>query len=205
MNATKSGHPIEANIFIPEGQLPAKDCYIAVRTYDVNWGDYGWMKWSEYDKLFVNGVRIGTLTGIASKWNTSYYRVPLTCLREGKNTVRVEIWNLVGASFWDEDAEKHLIQDRMWAVSIDWMQLVCDGGSREGIETFSMTLTDAAKEREKVAVRAETVIESTDMDAKYDTEYSITDSKGFIVGSYQEAGVTGGTQKFTVTMPCSQW
>lgn len=196
-------HPIEANIVIPEGKLPTKDCYIAVRTYDVNWRAVsGFNRYVEYDKLFINDVRIGTLTGLDYDWNTSYYRVPLSCLREGNNTVRVEIWNLTDRDrFWADDVEEYLNERSCWGVNIDWMQLVCDGGSREGIETFSLTLTDAAKEGGKVAVSAETVIKSTDTSAKYDTEYSIADSKGFIVGSYQEAGVTGGIQKFTVTMP----
>ncbi|MDE7266922.1 MAG: hypothetical protein K2N89_05590, partial [Lachnospiraceae bacterium] len=87
-----SCHPIEANIFIPEGMLPTQNCYIAVRTYDVNWRGLG-RDWAEYDKLFINDVRIGTLTGLDRDWNTSYYRVPLSCLREGNNTVRIEIWD----------------------------------------------------------------------------------------------------------------
>ncbi|MCM1412371.1 MAG: hypothetical protein NC305_17775, partial [Lachnospiraceae bacterium] len=180
---TDSRMPIEANIFIPEGALPTQSCYIAVRTYDVDWQGTGlFSNFAEYDKLFVNGERVGTLTGLDELWNTSYYKVPLSCLKEGKNTIRIEVWDCTDKSkFWDENPP--LVKDENWMISIDWMQLVCDGGSRVGIEEFSICLTSAAAEGELVAVRAETVIKSTNAGAKYDTEYSITDSKGYIVGS----------------------
>ncbi|MCM1047987.1 MAG: InlB B-repeat-containing protein [Clostridiales bacterium] len=198
---TDSRMPIEANIFIPKGELPTQSCYIAVRTYDVDWqGDDRFPNIAEYDKLFVNGERVGTLTGLDELWNTSYYKVPLSCLKEGKNTIRIEVWDCTDKSkFWDENPP--LVKNENWMISIDWMQLVCDGGSRVGIEEFFISLTSAAAEGKQVAIQAETVIKSTNAGAKYDTEYSITDSKGYIVGSYQEANVSGGTHTFTITMP----
>ncbi len=201
LNATWENHPIEANIFIDEGKLPQKSCYIAVRTYDVDWqGNEESGTHAEYDKLFVNDVRVGTLTGLNNDWNTSYYQVPLSCLKEGKNTVRVEIWNCTDKSRFDAD-EPPLVSDGEWGVTIDWMQLVCDGGSREGIDEFSLKLQAPDKTSAQTGIRAETVIRSSNPSAVYHTEYSIVDSRGFIVGSFQEQNVPGGSHVITVNMP----
>ena len=189
---TDKQHPIEANVFIDSDKLPTQSCYVAVRTYDVDWQD------GEYDKLFVNDVQIGVLTGLNGQWNTSYYQVPLSCLKKGKNTIRVEIWDCSDTSKVG-DNNPPIKQTNRWSVSVDWMQLVCDGGSKEGVEEYFLALTDARTSGSNVSFQAETVIK-TSSGGTFDTEYSIVNNKGFIYGSYQGAGVSGN-ESFTITMP----
>ena len=213
-------HPIEANIFIPEGKLPTQSCYIAVRTYDVDWvGALGPDAYHyEYDKLFVNDVRVGTLTGLQSDWNTSYYEVPLSALREGNNTIRVEIWDCEGAENFADPGPGDLQPTPViytpegsdfqygadWAVSIDWMQLVCDGGSRQSVEEYSLSITNVGVTGDDVQVSAETVI-TLSWELPCQTEYTITDANGFILGAYHGIGQKGSrTEEFVITMPKGQ-
>lgn len=194
--SANSKHPIEANIEIPAGQLPTQSCYIAVRTYDVDWQTSG--SNAEYDKLFINDEQVGVLTGLQDDWNTSYYKVPVSYLKEGKNTIRVEIWNCTDKTkFGDDDPP---LKPGGWSVNIDWIQLICDGGSGEGVEEYSLSLTDAQVKSDNVNVKVETVVKGSG--GPFDTEYSIVNNKGFIYGSYQKTKVSGN-QKFTITMPVS--
>ena len=86
-------HPIEVNVTIPAGELPTQSCYVAVRTYDVNSSGQMYPETAEYDVLYVNGTPVGVLTGLDYDWNTSFYQVPVDCLREGENTIQVVMYN----------------------------------------------------------------------------------------------------------------
>lgn len=203
-----SVHPIEVNITIPDGKLPTQSCYIAVRTYDVNSSGQRYPIKAEYDILYVNDNPVGVLTGLDYDWNTSYYNVPLEYLKEGKNTIRVEIYNCpVYGNFTKVDfknVENELNAGRLdtksiWGVNIDWMQLVCDGGSGEDVEEYSLVLTGARMSGSSVVVDVSTEIVTTG-GGPFVTEYSIVNEAGHIIGSYQGTGVTG-SETFSITMP----
>lgn len=211
-----ASHPIEVTIDILEGKLPTQSCYIAVRTYDVDWaGTSGFHNHYEYDKLFVNDVRVGTLTGLNGDWNISYYQVPLSALREGKNTIRVEIWDCEGAENFSKQDGDHLNPTPYtfvaegttrrymadWGISIDWMQLICDGGSREGVEEYFLSLTDVSTTANDIQVSVQTSVRAAQ--GPYNTEYTITDANGFILGAYHGMDVSGA-EEFVITMPKGQ-
>ena len=166
-------HPIEFDIEIPAGGLPTQSCYLAVRAHDVDWTR------GEYDKLYLNGEALGRLSGLDAQWNTTYYAVPLHLIHEGYDTVKVELYH--------EDAGGK-IGPGTWGVTVDWGQLVCDGGSQQNIKNFDIRLTNTAVTSKGIEIYAE-ITTDTVQPAVYSTEFTVTDSKSRIVGSGQGAAL----------------
>ena len=205
-------HPIEVNVTIPAGELPTQSCYVAVRTYDVNSSGQMYPETAEYDVLYVNGTPVGVLTGLDYDWNTSFYQVPVDCLREGENTIQVVMYNcpdidhFSSIGYTDAEIEAALNDGRLdtrpnWGVNIDWVQLVCDGGSREGVEEFSLTIQGIRKSGGDLLVDVSTVIQpASSYTGTFTTEYSLVHEGGQMAASYQGSGVTGN-ESFTLQMP----
>lgn len=78
---TNSVHPIEFNIIIdkPVGNLGA---VLKMNVYDVDIPD-------EVDDVYINHVKIGTLTGANNQWGVNRMTVPPGILKQGKNLVQV--------------------------------------------------------------------------------------------------------------------
>lgn len=78
------------------------------------------------------------------------------------------------------------------------------GGSRQSVEEYSLSITNVGVTGDDVQVSAETVI-TLSWELPCQTEYTITDANGFILGAYHGIGQKGSrTEEFVITMPKGQ-
>jgi len=96
--------PIEFDIAWSGGSTPTS-AQLLLNVWDVDETD------GEVDGVFLNGTRIGTLTGANQEWSTTVLGFSPSLLIQGNNRVRVTI---------DEET------DGEWAVEVDWGQFVLD-------------------------------------------------------------------------------
>ncbi|NLI21026.1 MAG: hypothetical protein GX418_05690 [Clostridiales bacterium] len=165
--------PIEVRFTI--ATLPARSAHLALYTWDCDEtnGDE-----PEYDAVYVNGHKVGVLTGENNKWNTTLISVPIDYLSLGANYVTVHIGkrNLnTGAIYEDFD---------YWAIRVKWMQLLLDGGQADSdTETFTVELQDASLTGERIDCRTHVTIVSASA-RTYEVEYSLVDHTSEASPSY---------------------
>jgi hypothetical protein len=91
-------HPVEFDIIIPAAANPAtKAATLRMDVYDIDLPD-------EVDEVYVNGKKVGTLTGADGIWGVNYFDIPIGTLRAGRNRIKVVID----------------INNGGWATNIDW-------------------------------------------------------------------------------------
>ena len=168
MSSRKSVHPIELAFTLDE--LPTQSAYLAVKAYDVDEDlgemDYVYLNDDIYlpmdqekivknRKSSYNSETIGNLAGTNNTWNTTVLEIPLDKLKKGKNVISVTV-------------------APSWVVTVDWMQLVLDGGSADpNIQEFSLKLQNAVTENNQVTVESLVTVRQTG-NTKYTTEYTLT-------------------------------
>ncbi len=199
-----SNLPIEVSFTLNE--LPTQSAYLAIKAYDV---DEESMEWDyvyvnddiykpmdrqatgtinrnppnqgEKRRVTWNDSNIGRLAGTNETWNVTVLEVPLEKLVKGKNVISIAV-----------------AQD--WAISVDWMQLVLDGGAADSnLEAFSLKLKDAATAGGNVTVHSDVTIKQKG-NTKYETEYTLTQES---TGNALDACFGSAVSKETVglTMP----
>ncbi len=114
--------PVEFNISVPAGGLPATDSFLAIRAFDVD------EEQGQKDEVFLNGTSLGFLSGTDGTWNTSPFEIPAGLLVEGNNLVNIEVDTLNPG-------------DPSWLVVVDWGQIVVDGGIGTPGRINSITVT----------------------------------------------------------------
>jgi hypothetical protein len=89
---------------------PTKSTTITLRVFDVDQiGAPGFPECRvEVDRVFLNGVYLGNLTGANNQWSIVTFSIPAGVLSSGQNHVRIDIDVLTG---W------------CWAVEVDWAQV----------------------------------------------------------------------------------
>ena len=168
MSSRKSVHPIELAFTLNE--LPTQSAYLAVKAYDVDEDlgemDYVYLNDDIYlpmdqtntvknRKSSYNSETIGNLAGTNNTWNTTVLEIPLDKLKKGKNVISVTV-------------------APSWVVTVDWMQLVLDGGAADpNIQEFSLKLQNAVTENNQVTVESLVTVRQTG-NTKYTTEYTLT-------------------------------
>ena len=168
MSSRKSVHPIELAFTLDE--LPTQSAYLAVKAYDVDEDlgemDYVYLNDDIYlpmdqekivknRKSSYNSETIGNLAGTNNTWNTTVLEIPLDKLKKGKNVISVTV-------------------APSWVVTVDWMQLVLDGGVADpNIQEFSLKLQNAVTENNQVTVESLVTVRQTG-NTKYTTEYTLT-------------------------------
>ena len=168
MSSRKSEHPIELAFTLNE--LPTQSAYLAVKAYDVDEDlgemDYVYLNDDIYlpmdqvntvknRKIAYNSETIGNLAGTNNTWNTTVLEIPLDKLKKGKNVISVTV-------------------APSWVVTVDWMQLILDGGTADSnIQEFSLKLQDAVTENGQVTVESLVTVRQKG-NTKYTTEYTLT-------------------------------
>ncbi|MFM1920524.1 MAG: hypothetical protein RLZZ303_2158 [Candidatus Hydrogenedentota bacterium] len=99
------GAPIEFDIAWFGAPAPTSP-KLLINAFDVDESD------GEVDGVFLNGTRLGTLTGANDEWSTTVLDIPPSLLVPGNNRVRITI---------DEAT------DGVWAVEVDWGQIALGG------------------------------------------------------------------------------
>lgn len=166
MSSWKSNYPIEVSFTLNE--LPAESAYIAIKALDVD------EEAGEMDYVFINdapasagvaGNSIGALSGNNNVWNTTVIKIPLSKLRLGENYVTITV-------------SPH------WYTTIDWIQLILDGGQEdENVSDFSITLDDAIQNGNNVEITSSVNIVQNGT-TEYYTEYILTNSNGENISTY---------------------
>lgn len=166
MSSWRSNYPIEVSFTLDE--LPSESAYIAIKALDVD------EEAGEMDYVFINdapaspgvaGNSIGALSGNNNVWNTTVIKIPLSKLRLGKNYVTITV-------------------SPRWYTTIDWIQLILDGGQEdENVSEFSITLDDAIQNGNNVEITSSVNIVQNGT-TEYYTEYILTNSSGENISTY---------------------
>ena len=191
MSSWKSVHPIELAFTLDE--LPTQSAYLAIKAYDVDEDlgetDYVYLNDDIYlpmdqensHKKKYNNETIGYLAGTNNTWNTTVLEIPLDKLKKGKNVISVTVAS-------------------SWVVTVDWMQLILDGGAADpNIQEFSLKLQNAVTEDGQVTVESLVTVRQTG-NKQYTTEYVLTQEE---TGNALDAcfGQVQATEEIALGMP----
>ncbi|WP_256257561.1 MULTISPECIES: tandem-95 repeat protein [unclassified Paenibacillus] len=167
-------YPFEFNVDVT-GDAPTESAYLLVRAFDVDEED------GEWDKVYTSSTGpltfsgsgnrsgwsfpevnlLGALSGNGDTWNTSVFKLDPAQVKQGDFFVGVSI---------SHNKSKASSVNEGWETTIDWAQLVIDGGIRE---TGEITGADIAVTPGKVTVN--TGIRPIKQDQKYWLEVNVID------------------------------
>lgn len=151
MSNSDANYPIEVCIDVSD--LPVQSLYMAIKAYDVD-EEYG-----EIDKVFINDKEVGCLSGNDSTWNTTLLKLPIGCLKKGKNYVSITV----------SDG---------WVVAVDWFQLLVDGGSHDtNLQNYSLTILDSQQSKYNIIFSTQAIVTQSGS-TEYFTEYMLLDNDG---------------------------
>ncbi|MBU1600227.1 right-handed parallel beta-helix repeat-containing protein, partial [bacterium] len=141
-----SAHPIEFNIFV--SALPAISARLTIYAYDIDETS------GEVDHVFINNHFLGTLTGADNEWSTTSFNVNLNWINMGANTIRINV------------DVNNPPPNSDWAVTVDWGQLIIDGGIEGKAHIVSLS-TDKSKynhgETVKIIYEVDTILASQEI------------------------------------------
>ncbi len=186
--AEDSPAPIEVRFDIET--LPSRSAHLAIYAWDC---DETNGSVPEYDAVYVNGTKVGVMTGQNDQWNTTLISVPVGALHVGANYVTVHIGarNLTTGEIFE-------YYPYTWALEVKWMQLLLDGGNDQSKpDEFKVELKNARLESLFVYCEAAVTIQSH-VARSYEVEYSLVDNTSPDSGSYlqvisADASLVSGT------------
>ena len=120
-------HPIEFNINV--ATLPQSSAVLSMRALDVD------EEQGEVDLVYINGHLLGKLTGANNVWSVTAFNVNPAWLVAGQNLVRINV---------DTSGDS-----TAWVTTIDWAQLLIDGGGATDGDTQGVRITGTSVEREQ--------------------------------------------------------
>jgi large repetitive protein len=147
--------PIEFNINLPA--LPTSSAVLTIRAFDVD------EEQGEEDRVSINGVVLGKLTGANQVWSSTAFTVDPADLVAGDNTVSIEID--VGGD------------PTNWTVTVDWGQLLLDGGAASDGNTGTVEITDFSIAGNTVTVDTAATVNSV-TGGDYRLQISVIDPAG---------------------------
>jgi len=176
--------PIEFNIFVDDASV--SNAQLSILAWDIDWAN------GERDAVYFNGNFAGYLTGANGENSTTILNIDpdwVVTGPGGKNLVKIEI---------------DVLNIGNWAVSVDWGQLVIDGGTQTTTEYRLVTIPETAY------LPCEIVSVSQEIDADPDlyvrAETNMLDPDGNIIaGTSRYLTATMGDEPFTenLSIPCS--
>ena len=131
-------HPIEFNINV--ATLPQSSVVLSMRALDVDEED------GEVDQVYLNGHYLGRLTGANNVWSVTAFNVDPAWLVAGQNLVRVDV-----------DTSGDFTQ---WVTTIDWAQMLTDGGGATDGDTRSVQITGTSVVASNVTINTSTSVHS---------------------------------------------
>jgi hypothetical protein len=114
-----ANHPIEFNIDV-SGDLPTTSAVLTVRANDVD------EEQGEIDNIYFNGTLLEKLTGTNNTWSTTAFTLDPALVVSGNNQVQVDVD----------------VEDGGWIVTVDWAQLLIDGGAAADGDTGNISITN---------------------------------------------------------------
>lgn len=159
IGSADAAHPIEFNVDV--SSLPTTSAVLTVRALDVD------EESGEQDDVYLNGVRLGALSGANNTWNSTAFTIDLAAhpnlLVPGDNLVEVRVD--VGG-----DAS-------VWTVRVDWAQLLIDGGAADRGNTGDVEITGYSIAGGTVTIDTQTTVNSV-TGGQYQLEISIIAPNG---------------------------
>ncbi|QQX78606.1 tandem-95 repeat protein [Shewanella sp. KX20019] len=157
------------------GELPIGDAKLTIYGHDVD-EEYG-----ELDEVFFNGYSLGYLSGENNKWSTTVFDLPLEYVQQNNNSVIVE-------------------PSSGWLVTVDWGQLLIDGGSREHAETTQVNIVDYSIANSTVSIDTTSSV-SIKSDGNFRLEVSLIapDQSATSIDSHDFSASAGEQKRLDVT------
>jgi hypothetical protein len=131
-------HPIEFNINV--AVLPNSSTVLTIRALDVD------EESGEVDEVRVNGHYLGRLSGANNVWSSTAFNVDPAFLVVGNNRVQVDV-----------DTSGDVTQ---WVTTIDWGQLLVDGGGATNGDTSGVQITGHSVSGGNVTINTSTTVHS---------------------------------------------
>ena len=148
-------HPIEFNVNV--ATLPMSSAVITLRAQDVD------EEQGETDDVYINGHFLGRLTGANGVWSVTSFNVNPAWLVQGNNLVRVMVDTSGDAT--------------AWVTSIDWAQLLTDGGGATDGDTQGVQITGTSVAAGTVTINTATTVHSI-TGGSYRLQISLIDPAG---------------------------
>jgi len=168
------------SFIIHVSQASGSSATLALRVEDVDEED------GELDTVYLNGQYLGTLTGTNGQWSTTTFNITSQILYDADNTIQICI---------DPDGG----EANTWVATIDWGQILVDGGSAEDAE-----ITSVSASGDWNAIQVQTQISATNSDP-YRLEINLLDSGGdnkdIAVDPFPMTGGTTTTRYNTLSLP----
>ena len=158
MNDSQS--PIEFNINV-NGALPTSSAHLTIYAFDIDEED------GEFDEVYFNDRLLGHLSGKHNTWSSSVFELNPSWVRTGNNLVKV----VINAGYPDRT------EHRTWAVTVDWGQLLIDGGAADKGDTSGVEVTSYTINDDQVTINTTTTLQSI-TGGDYQLEISLIDSEG---------------------------
>jgi hypothetical protein len=131
-------HPVEFNINV--AALPQSSAVLTMRALDVD------EEQGEIDLVYVNGHALGHLSGADNVWSVTAFNINPAWLVTGQNLVRIDV-----------DTSGDATQ---WVTTIDWAQLLTDGGGATDGNTQSVRITSTSVGAGNVTINTSTSVHS---------------------------------------------
>ncbi|HEX6636070.1 MAG TPA: hypothetical protein VF033_00320, partial [Steroidobacteraceae bacterium] len=148
-------HPIEFNIMVTT--LPQSSAWMTVRALDVD------EEQGETDDVYINGHFLGRLTGANNVWSSTAFSINPAWLVVGRNLVRVNV---------DTSGDA-----MAWVTTIDWAQLLTDGGGATDGDTQGVQITGTSVNAGTVTINTSTFVHSI-TGGTYRLQISLIDPSG---------------------------
>lgn len=183
----------------PDQEVTEPDCYSFTITVDQTSGSSASLSLrvhdvdeesGELDEVYLNGIFLGHLSGTNSTWSTTTFDISAYDIYDRDNTIQVCVDP--GVVVPDTDSST-------WVATIDWGQILVDGGSAEDAE-----ITDVRANGEWNAIEVQTDITASQADT-YRLEINLLDSgdnnKDIAIDTFMLSGSQSTTRTNTVSLP----
>src|SRR6188768_3958838 len=131
-------HPIEFNIDV--SSVPMSSLVLSMRALDVD------EEQGEVDDVYINGHHLGRLSGANNVWSVTAFNVNPAWLVQGQNLVRINV---------DTSGDS-----TAWVTTIDWAQMLVDGGGATDGDTKSVRITGTSVNAGNVTINTSTSVHS---------------------------------------------
>ncbi len=169
---------------IPVDQASGSSASLSLRVHDVD------EEQGELDEVYLNGIFVGHLSGTNNTWSTTTFDISAYDIYDRDNTIQICVDP--GVIIPDTDSNT-------WVATIDWGQILVDGGSAEDAE-----ITDVRAGGEWNAIQVQTDITASQADA-YRLEINLLDSsdnnKDIAVDTFTLSAGQSTTRTNVVSLP----
>ncbi|MEJ0085599.1 MAG: outer membrane beta-barrel protein [Pseudomonadota bacterium] len=152
---TNGVHPIEFNVDVT--QVPLNSGVITLRALDVD------EEQGEVDDVYFNGHYLGRLTGADNVWSVTSFNINPAWFVQGRNLVQVNV---------DTGGDS-----TQWVTTIDWAQILVDGGGAADGDTRSVRITGTSVNAGAVTISTSTTVHPT-TGGTYRLQISLIDPNG---------------------------